>query len=293
MLTIFSIPKKFKGQFGIIQRNAITSWRKISPESEIILFGDDEGTEGICTELKIKHIPHIERNEYNTPLINDVFRQLKIISNSDFLMFIMADIVLLSDPVETINKIKKTFRNFLIVGRRYEINLSTHINFKTKSWKEKLTKDFIIKSKLKGPSWMDYFIFTKDLFDNIPPFAIGRTFWDKWLVWNTLTNNYPVIDCTPSIIAAHQSHDYSHAIGNSKWVWEGKEAQENIKLAGGWPHGKNINHATYIFTSGKLIDNPKQRQSNYIKDNLVRILLHLMNFIIPFLLKVRRRINRV
>ena len=42
MLTIFSTPKPFRGHIGVIQRNAIESWKRIHPDVEIILFGDEE-----------------------------------------------------------------------------------------------------------------------------------------------------------------------------------------------------------------------------------------------------------
>jgi hypothetical protein len=44
MLTIFAIPKPFRGHIGVIQRNAICSWLELRQACEIILLGDDEGT---------------------------------------------------------------------------------------------------------------------------------------------------------------------------------------------------------------------------------------------------------
>ncbi len=42
-LTILAMPKPFRGHIGIIQRNAITSWTKLQPRPEILLFGTEEG----------------------------------------------------------------------------------------------------------------------------------------------------------------------------------------------------------------------------------------------------------
>jgi hypothetical protein len=47
-MTIFAIPKPFIGQIGVIQKNAIASWTKLSPRPEIILFGDEIGTGAIA-----------------------------------------------------------------------------------------------------------------------------------------------------------------------------------------------------------------------------------------------------
>jgi len=44
MLTLFALPKPFRGRNGIIQQNAIRSWTLLEPTPEIILFGDEFGT---------------------------------------------------------------------------------------------------------------------------------------------------------------------------------------------------------------------------------------------------------
>ena len=44
MLTLFTVPQPFRGEFSVIQRNAIRSWAKLDPACELILLGDEEGT---------------------------------------------------------------------------------------------------------------------------------------------------------------------------------------------------------------------------------------------------------
>jgi hypothetical protein len=43
MLTFFTTAKPFVGHSGIIQRNALRSWKLLDPDVEVILFGDEEG----------------------------------------------------------------------------------------------------------------------------------------------------------------------------------------------------------------------------------------------------------
>ncbi len=59
MITIFTIPKPFKGHISVIQKNAIKSWTLLEPSCEIILFGDEEGAEEIAQELSLRHIKNI------------------------------------------------------------------------------------------------------------------------------------------------------------------------------------------------------------------------------------------
>ena len=56
MLTMFTIPKAFRGDFDIIQKNAIRSWTLLRPECEIILFGNEEGTAEMAGELELARL---------------------------------------------------------------------------------------------------------------------------------------------------------------------------------------------------------------------------------------------
>ena len=54
MLSMFALPKPFKGHIGVIQRNAIASWARLPSKPEIILFGDEEGTAQAARDLSLE-----------------------------------------------------------------------------------------------------------------------------------------------------------------------------------------------------------------------------------------------
>jgi len=56
VITIFAMPKPFHGHIEIIQRNAIQSWMRLDPGVELILFGDEHGTAGVCKEFGLRHV---------------------------------------------------------------------------------------------------------------------------------------------------------------------------------------------------------------------------------------------
>jgi hypothetical protein len=66
MLTLFTTAKPFEGHSGVIQRNALKSWKLLHPDIEIILFGDDADGAEIANELGSRHEPFVERNEFGT-----------------------------------------------------------------------------------------------------------------------------------------------------------------------------------------------------------------------------------
>jgi hypothetical protein len=62
MITFFSTPKPFRGHIGVIQRNAIHSWRLVHPGAEVILFGNEEGAAEAAREIGALHKPEVHRN---------------------------------------------------------------------------------------------------------------------------------------------------------------------------------------------------------------------------------------
>jgi hypothetical protein len=63
MLTFFTTAKPFVGHSGIIQRNALRSWKLLDPDVEVILFGDEEGAAEVSGELGLRHETKVERDE--------------------------------------------------------------------------------------------------------------------------------------------------------------------------------------------------------------------------------------
>jgi len=135
MLTIFTIPKPFRDNINVIQRNAIRSWLKLYPKCEVILFGDDEGVAEAVREFGVLHIPEIEKNEFGTPLLSSAFKLAQKKAKNEILVYINADIILMSDFISAIKKIEKPL--FLMSGRRWDLDIKEEIDFNT-DWEKKL-----------------------------------------------------------------------------------------------------------------------------------------------------------
>lgn len=249
MLTIFTIPKPFKGGSGIIQRNAILSWLELRPTCDVILFGDDEGVGDFAEEFKVLHISSIKRNELGTPLLNSAFDLAQQISKYDILMYSNADIIFMPDLIKAISRIDKS--SFLLCGRRWDLDVKEEIDFEDNEWSGKLHKRVEKEGKRHGLSGMDYFIFPRNLV-NMPPFAVGRPGWDSWLVYDMRTRKIPVIDATESVTIIHQNHDYSHSkFGGLKSV-TGPEYDKNIKLARGYTCMLTLRDADWVMDKNGL-----------------------------------------
>lgn len=248
-LTIFTIPKPFKGHENIIQRNAIQSWLALEPRPDIILLGDDEGVAEVSKEFGIKHIGNIAVNEYGTPLISDVFEKAQSDSNNNIMAYVNADIILMQDFISAANVVSQKFtNNFLAIGQRWDVDIFNKIDFNNAIWRQNLKEIVHTTGKMHASTGKDYFVFKKGLWSAIPPFAIGRGHFDNWLVFSAFVTGFPVIDATNSVLAVHQNHNYNHMHGSNDVWLERPECLLNRSLAGyGAWHG-HINNATWVFS---------------------------------------------
>jgi hypothetical protein len=230
LLTIFSVPKPFKGHTATIQRNAIQSWLQLRPACEIILLGNDEGTAEAAREFGLRHLPEVACNECGTPLLNSIFERAQAAASHRLLCYVNADIILLSDFLTAVRRIR--FRRFLMVGQRWDMDLDHALDFTRPDWEADLRRQLTTRAVLHPPTGIDYFVFPRGLWGEVLPFAIGRTAWDNWLIYRARAQGAAVIDATQAVMIVHQNHDWSHIPGGEREAWKGPEAQRNRALAG-------------------------------------------------------------
>ena len=231
--SIFAIPKPFTDAFALIQENAIKSWMNLAPRPEIILFGDDYGVADFAKKHNLKHICDVQRNEFGTPLLNDLFLKAQRTAANEICVYVNTDIILMDDFAEAIEKVGKKFEQFLMIGRRWDFDISEGIKFDTEGWQQQLRQQVFRDGFYHEPTGIDYFAFRKGLWGDIPPFAIGRTAWDNWLVDTAVTSQYPVVDASQGVMIIHQNHDFSHISGGKEAASFKVEERRNRELA---PH---------------------------------------------------------
>ena len=205
MLTLFTTPKPFVGHIGVIQRNAIQSWTLINPDCEVIIFGDEPGAAETAAEFRIRHVGQLRRNQFGTPLLDDLFEQAKRLASYDVLAYVNADIILMKDFLQAVRQVVHSRKLFLMVGQRRNIDVSEPLSFDP-NWEHRLRKLALRKGDFY--TGIDYFVFPRNLWGKIPPFAIGRVYWDNWLLYAARLRKAAVIDVTPVVLAIHQNHVY-------------------------------------------------------------------------------------
>jgi hypothetical protein len=223
MITIFTIPRPFTGEFDHIQRNAIGSWLALKPQPEILLFGKEPGAAEAAAEFGVSLFP-VERNEHGTPLVSSALVQAQKLASNDILVMANADNLYLSDFVPSVRQVARAFPRFLMIGQRWNIRLDKLIDFTTPDWEAEIRRRVAEGAGLHGKGAVDYLVFRDGgWWGEIPPFAVGRTTYDNYLVARTWTQSIPVVDATCAMMVVHQDHTLTNH-------GRGEEAHRNRDL---------------------------------------------------------------
>ena len=287
LLTFFSAPKPFTDpHIALIQRNAIKSWTLL-PDVQVILLGEETGLAEAAKELEVRHIPNVKCNESGTPLISSMFQLAREKSNSELLCIINADMILMPDFVEAAMESRslllqkrtagRSTPNFVLLSQRWDLDITLPIEF-TDQWENRLRSTVRSQGTLHRPAGSDFFLFPISSYLDVPNFTIGRAGWDNWMIYKARRENWPVIDCTPSVMIVHQNHDYSH-LPDGKPHYEHPDTNENIRLAGGQANIRyTILDATHQLVDGKLI-RPKMTSLRFTRK--LELFLRAVFFFLP------------
>ena len=229
-LTIFTAPKPFTNpHINIIQRNAIQAWRHLA-DADVILIGDEAGIPEIAKEFGVKNVPQVKRDGEGVPLVSSVMEIGHSYSDSPMLCYANADMILMSDLADAARKVARLKKDFLLIGQRWTLDLSEPFDFNG-DWELRLRDEVSRRGVLFSPWGIDYFVFPRHLYTEVPDFTIGRVAWDNWMVYHARSTFGMAIDASQDVLAVHQNHDYSHLPGQKLYGTE--IARANLVKAGG------------------------------------------------------------
>ncbi|MFH1523830.1 MAG: hypothetical protein ABIF04_02600 [Chloroflexota bacterium] len=237
-LTIFTASKPFTHpHINVIQRNAIQSWMRLA-DVDVILIGDEPGIPELAKELGVKNVPEVKRDEKGIPLVNSVMEVGHNYSDSPVLCYANADMILMSDLVRAARQVSEQAHDFLLVGQRWDLEQIELLEF-SNDWESRLRLDVAKRGKFYSPWGIDYFVFPRHLYTDVPNFTIGRPAWDNWMVYHARTAFGMAIDASRDVLVVHQNHDYSHLPGNRP-PYGSDVAKSNTAKAGGRKRAYNI-----------------------------------------------------
>ena len=220
---IFTPVKPYEGRTGEIQARTLDNWRDVFVGSDII--------------------------EFDGPLVpfSEMVAAVEHDSDAELLMYANADILFDKNQVESLWRSlieqhpAELEGDFLLTGQRIDI-----------------LEDG--SKRLHRPSGMDYFVFRRGMFKDLPKVTMGRAYCDNALVAYCLRRNIPVIDASFALRVEHQFHDYGHVAGGRSSVWHGEEAMANRRDNGLKDFGPNVLDATHtLLPDGRVVSNIRKR----------------------------------
>lgn len=203
--------------------------------------------------LGVKHVPEIECSPSGVPYFDAIVRHAQKHARYDTQIYLNCDILIDCGILDALKIV--SFPKFLMLGQRIDLPPGANIPSKGDNWGIYLKALMQNGAKLHLPTGMDYFIFTRGLWEGLKPLVIGRGGYDSALVSFCLKGAIPVIDATYMIPALHQHHDYAHIKGKQREVVAGVDARRNRKTHAVEHGGPNIIDATWQIYNSQLIHN--------------------------------------
>ena len=255
-LALFSLPKPFRGHEEVIQRNALRSWAALPGPPELLVFGGEEGAAEAAAAVGARDVPEVARNERGTPFVSDLFDRAERLTDAPSLCYANADIVLFAELAAVADAAAGWGKPFLVVGQCLNLDVQEGLELERPEASAAFRRRALEEGVLRGAGGIDWFLFSRGLYRDLPAFLVGRAGFDNWLIWRALESGALVVDATETVLAVHQNHDYGHVEGGREGAYAGDEARRNIELAGGELRLFNIDDASYRLGSHGLRRRP-------------------------------------
>lgn len=203
--TIFTAPKPHTDEaVARRQRRAIMSWAVLDPSPEVLIFGDDDGVTDLRRELGLRSVPNPVVGDTGIPILSDLFAAAERTASHGHLCYVNSDIVLFDDFPSACTEAWTWQPDAVLVGSRCDVD------------------DYIDGSSTAADRWStgarakaadgqvcmgtDFCGYSRGTFSTMPPFAIGRTAFDNWLMWQARREGLPLVDLSEAVTALHVRH---------------------------------------------------------------------------------------
>ncbi len=247
-VTLVTTFKPQTGVFQYLQENALCSWLALKPQPEVLIVGESAGVDRLAKKYGVRYIRNVRTTPSGVPLVNDIFNLAIKQGKYDLICYLNGDMVLGQDFLVTLGHVDARTDDYLLLGRRLDVDIPAPVGQAMLTSPESLCRLAASYGRLHSYDGIDYFVFRRNFWDNIPDLAIARTRWDNWMIHNALSRGKKVVDCTRGIKAIHQNHDYSSIPGGLDGKIFLREAGANEKITAN--AFASIVDANYLFFAG-------------------------------------------
>ena len=190
-----------------------------------------------------------------------MFSRAQEIARHSYVCYSNCDIIFLSDFWKAFEKVRRWRERFLLVARRWDTDVIEELDLGVKEWSGDLRERALHEGLHQIPDYVDFFLFRKGMYSDIPPLTVGYAFWDHWIVWKAASQGAPVVDASSYIVPVHQNHGYNTTPERSKGSRSDRIAERNRALSGNGKHLRSILDANYVLSRyGHIFWTPMHRR---------------------------------
>ena len=229
------------------------------------MFGDEEGVGATCDELGLRHAAHVRRNEYGTPLLDDILEQADKLALAPTLVLVNADIMLTPELPSVLAGVCRELPGSLLIARRWNVSIDGEWDFRDPDWAARLVEIAHTGSLEPIYGGVDLFVYPRGFWGRVPEFSFGRGRWDSGLILLARRMGVPVADVTAGVCVVHQAHDYAHIAGSTPELYDGPEAERNSELLGPAECILTPLNATHVLRAGRISRNVDLRPTHLLR----------------------------
>ncbi len=189
LLSLFAIPKPHAGQIATIQSNAIRSWARLAPHIEVFLFDNsgDERLAQLAAETGATMLS-LDPGAPPAPCLQAAFAEFHRRATGQVLGYSNADMMFDTDLLEVAGQLLDSeLHSFLAIGQRTEMDLPERVDIDDPLQVNRWFAEAQARGGLASVVCKDFFLFSRDMFHEVPAFVVGRGNWDNWMVHHAHT----------------------------------------------------------------------------------------------------------
>jgi hypothetical protein len=243
--TIFTVPKAFAdAATACRQRDAISSWAALAPAPDLLIFGDDDGIKDLRYQLGLRTVPSVAVDSTGIPIVSELFAAAEEVASHRHLCYVNSDIVLFDDFPAACSAAWTWRPDAILIGSRHDVdNYASGGATAVERWAARVSA---IQAGEQTCMGTDYCAYPRGVFSAMPPFAIGRTAFDNWLIWRALDAGRPLVDLSEVVAAVHVRH---RAAGEWESFMATSEVARNRELATLWQRTFTVADCSHRWTS--------------------------------------------
>src|SRR5215469_8183888 len=131
MITILTAFKPFVGVTRVHQTNALSSWKALADDVEILVFGEPEIFAPSVEPFGARVVPGIPHAQDGRVRADTIFEFGRLHGKYDFQAYVNGDILLMRDFVNAFHTIR--FPQFVMIGQRTNVDVHETISFESVS----------------------------------------------------------------------------------------------------------------------------------------------------------------